>query len=417
MTRIAALAALLLLAMPRETRAQTEASAASLQRWVTAVRAHVPGEADAAAGFVATLSYNNRVELNMAMQVFFAALRGQAISERTAPRRQINELFSSVRVDPGIAAFLRRAAILHTDAAIFRVRFHAPVGDYPPPSTQSQASSALLFNKRLVLSTDGRVVGSSVAEWNWPFARELLDLLLAVAPDRPFAAEWYHAADSYLLATTNHGDLTSQLQHAAAVLPDEPRILFDRACEAEALGLPLSQAVSGEARYAGRTSLSVSLPSEDKTDAEAERLFRRAIDIDPSYAEARVRLARLLERRGQHDAAAEQLEPALASKPDRVTAYYAQLVAGRVAQARGRFPESREHYAAASTLFPDAQSALLGASQAAAMTGDVETALASVHRLSERSEVYAADPWWTYNLGSGRDVTALMTALWARVAK
>jgi len=277
--------------------------------------------------------------------------------------------------------------------------------------------SALLAGERLVETLDGQVVGESATDWNWPFARELLVLLLSVSPDRPFVAEWYHAINGYLLAMSNHGDLRAQLQRAAVVLPDEPRILFDRACRAEALGLPLYQAVSGDARHANRPGTSVEIPSEDKTDAEAETLFRHAIEVDPAYAEARVRLARLLERRGQHDAAVEQLELALAAKPDRATEYYAHLVAGRVAQARGRLSESLEHYVAASTLFPDAQSALLGASQAAAMTGDVQAALSSVHRLSVRSEASDGDPWWIYQIGAGRDAKGLMTGLWARVAK
>ena len=96
---------------------------------------------------------------------------------------------------------------------------------------------------------------------------------------------------------------------------------------------------------------------------------------------------------------------------------YADLVAGRVASAQSRFPASLEHYVSALTLFPDAQSALLGASQAAAMTGDVETALSFVHRLGSRSKAYESDPWWSYQLGSGREVKALIAALWARVEK
>ena len=102
---------------------------------------------------------------------------------------------------------------------------------------------------------------------------------------------------------------------------------------------------------------------------------------------------------------------------DTDTTFYAHLVAGRVAQARGRFPESLEHYVSAVTLFPDAQSALIGASQAAVMAADIPKALSFVQRLSPRSEVFEADPWWIYQLGSGRDVNELMAALWAHVAK
>ena len=68
-------------------------------------------------------------------------------------------------------------------------------------------------------------------------------------------------------------------------------------------------------------------------------------------------------------------------------------------------------------VFADAQSALVGASQAAVMANDVQQALSFVRRLGPRSQLFEADPWWIYQLGSGRDVDDLMAALWARAAK
>src|SRR3954447_24709252 len=103
--------------------AQPQRSADALLVWVTAVREHQPGKADAPAGIVAGLSYGDRVRLNPAMQLFLNAVRGQPVVTKSESARQIMELFRSVRRDPGLAPFLRRAAVLHTDAAVFAAEF------------------------------------------------------------------------------------------------------------------------------------------------------------------------------------------------------------------------------------------------------------------------------------------------------
>jgi tetratricopeptide (TPR) repeat protein len=231
-----------------------------------------------------------------------------------------------------------------------------------------------------------------------------------------------------------YGDLTSHLQHAVDVLPDDARMLFDRGCYAELLGLPMHQALLSEGdvvdqRAGGRHSdaapawatpsstLSLRIPSAEKTNAEAERLFRRALAIDPSLVEARARLARLLDLRNRHKEAADELKTARAGNPRGVVAFYAHLFAGRVAQTMGQADDASRHYRDALTLFPDAQSALLAASQLALLGADVVATLAPVDRLGAGSAVYTADPWWQYHLCAGRDADDLLKELWASVPR
>jgi tetratricopeptide (TPR) repeat protein len=130
-----------------------------------------------------------------------------------------------------------------------------------------------------------------------------------------------------------------------------------------------------------------------------------------------VRLARLLERRALYDEAAAHVDQALAATPGDTVAYFGHIVAGRIALARGRAADALGQYRAALAIFPDAQSALLGASQAAVMNSEVAAALTLVQKLGDRTAAFDADPWWNYNLGAGRDVDALMAALWARLSK
>jgi hypothetical protein len=430
----------------RRADAQTQESTDRLVRWVTAVRTHAPGQADAAAAAIDALKYSDRAQLLPAMQLFFDVLYGTVVKPGTEPERQIVESASAARMAPGAAAFLERAAVLHADAAIFADRFPAVVDDGPgsgrtpetaagistthttrgaPRSDPRAGPPALLANDRFTVLVDGRVAGETPGNWNWPFARSLLDALVkAPRPelgvtdrDRAFVAEWYHAVDAFLLATGHHGDLRLHLDHASSVLPEDPRLLFDHACYSETLGLAIYQSVqsdAGRANSQGRVNMGV--PAAETANGDAEWLFRRAIEADPAYAEARVRLARLIER-SRRDEASAQIVKALAGSHEAAVTFLAHLVGGRLAESSGHASDALEHYTAALKLYPDAQSALLGASQAAAMAGDLKTAHAFIARLSERSGQFESDPWWSYHLGPGRDVDALMAALWSHTPR
>jgi len=329
-------------------------------------------------------------------------------------------------------AFLKRAAVLHSDAAIYAD--HAkPQDDVPPEAASDIPTTPLLARHRLTAEKDGEILGSVLADWNWPFATSVLDLLTE-APDRvPFLAAWYHATLAFMLGNGWYGEMTPHLERAAVVLPDEPRILFDRACYAEVLGLQKSQVLLSDAdilvregersgrrlpEQRGRTSPQRGIPLAHVTNAEAERLLRRALHTDPGFAEARVRLARLLEVRNRHEEAAAELSTALGGQPSGPVAFYAHLFAGRAAQALGRIEDAAAHYRAAAMLFPGAQSALVAQSHAALLASDVPGAIEPLRQLSDdRTQPAPADPWWDYALGAGRDAQTLLRQFWAAVPR
>ena len=215
------------------------------------------------------------------------------------------------------------------------------------------------------------------------------------------------------------------------VLPDDGPALFDAACYAEVLGLPMHQAlIPGRDAAASRgggggaptwttpgSPLALRIPPAERTNGDAERLYRRTLAVDPALVEARVRLARLLTLRQRHDEALAELNTALKGKPAASVAFYAHLFAGRAAEAVGKTDEARGHYRAALELFPDAQSALLASSRLALFESDVPAALAPIARLGPRSAVFTADPWWQYPLCSGRDADELLRALWTSVPR
>jgi tetratricopeptide (TPR) repeat protein len=157
---------------------------------------------------------------------------------------------------------------------------------------------------------------------------------------------------------------------------------------------------------------------ERQANADAEALFRHAIDADGSLVEARVRLGRLLLIRGRDAEAATMLAQAVTAARDPAVAYLAHLLAARAATRLGRLDEADAHTDAALALFPGAQSALIAKSYVALQRADAAGALDPINRLAQRdSRVPPRDPWSEYYLGAGRDSTALLSDLRSSVGR
>lgn len=388
----------------------TLVTVAVMARWVAAVQNHVPGRRDPDVGMVSALTFDDRWDLTVSMGFFLSFLRGKPLPIKNLAQERLANMAGATRQVPGPDAFLKRAAVLHADAALDR---HREGGQPAEPvraldALPRGAFTALVSQGSLYINRDGEVLGETPMEWNWPFARALLDLLLSSHPDDPFVAAWYHTTTAFMFQRGLYGETVPHLQRAAVALPDDARILFDRASYAEVQGLPRTQVLVGSTRPLG-------IPDAKETNDEAERLFRLALRADPSFVEARVRLGRLLGLRKRYDEAASELAAALAAKPTGAVFFYAHLFAGRTAQAQGKIADAAGHYKAADALFPGAQSAGLARSQAALLESDVAGALASIQRIDKSST--ARDPWRWYQLAAGRDADALLREMWAQVQK
>lgn len=400
----------------------TATTALAVSRWVDAVRDHTSGQIDDALISIGKMTVEDRAQLTAGLPLFRSGLTQQPARISLAAQKRILDLGHDIARDPGVTVFVERAIMLHGDAAIASAQHpELAVGGGPVAGQQ-------------LLERDGEIVGATGSNWNWPFARAMV-ALQPTNRGTPFVAEWFHVTTAFLMSRRLFGEARTHLLAAATVLPGDARILFDRAAFAEMQGLPESQVLlttedlaAMRARRGPVMRNTLIRPSDtaersgvrpaEVENAEAERLYRSALAAAPAMVEARVRLARLLDVRGRHDEAADELARALADRvtPAPAVVYFANLAAGRVDRALGQLESAAAHFQSALTLFPNAQAALLGASHVAVLRADVEGALAAVRQLEVANATAdrRMDPWWSYSIGAGRDADALLRELWVR---
>jgi VWFA-related protein len=97
---------------------------------------------------------------------------------------------------------------------------------------------------------------------------------------------------------------------------------------------------------------------------EAERWYREALRVQPSLTEARLRLARVLQRTDRVDEAVHELSLVVESSHDATLRALAHLFWGEIVEARGDVDGAIEHYRAALAADGDLQVAALGLAQA-----------------------------------------------------
>ena len=96
---------------------------------------------------------------------------------------------------------------------------------------------------------------------------------------------------------------------------------------------------------------------------------------------------------------------------------YGHLFAARALGTLKRQTEAASHLKQALALFPNAQSALIAASQFALVHADASGAIAPMQRLSGTDPETRGDPWWHYHTGVGRYADALLKELWDKTTR
>jgi tetratricopeptide (TPR) repeat protein len=304
---------------------------------------------------------------------------------------------------------IRRAAILHADVAMLAPASMVAPGDVGRPTGG-------LERIRMEIS-DGQEIDLRQSAVHWELARMLLDFVRPRGKDRAdpghdeMVRQWYRATAAWMQLREDHDKV--HLDHARAIFPDDPDILFLSACQRETYaGLPIQTAVRSAILPTGVT---LDVGSERVELREAEALFRRVLELRPDYAEARMRYGRVLGGLGKHADAVVELRRAAAGLTDSQSLYYVSLFLGAEEETLGSRDAARVAYEQAARLSPMAQSPLLALSQLARRYGDRNGALRAIERLfafpGEDRDVHD-DPWWWYYVAQARDAEDLVEATW-----
>jgi tetratricopeptide (TPR) repeat protein len=435
---------------PALPEAVTQERIERLERWLKLVARHEPGEIDAALDEVAAWSNQNLQALWVDAEILIQLARMRHSASFRAPSAEVHyskaqahrmtvlscaaagDLFdpkctliiqgsdeidselrelsvlanaSTQRGDPNY--IVRRGALLHSDIGMLRLptmdaAFDARPGNGP-------------HNWRMEIS-DGQELALRQTAVHWEIARMLLDFVIPKGLDRveprsdAMVLAWYRSTSAWMQLHEDHNEM--HLTRGLRIFPDDPGLLFLAACQKETFaGAAIQSAVESAALPAGVT---VRVDSAQSELRDAERLFRRALEVKPSFAEARMRFGRVLGGLGRHAEAVVELRRAAAELAEPELSYYAHQFRGAEEEAMGNREAAQAAYERAAALFPHAQSPLLALSQLARRYGDRNGALRAVERLfalQDDPDHDRDDPWWTYYLVQARDADNLLSAL------
>jgi len=135
-------------------------------------------------------------------------------------------------------------------------------------------------------------------------------------------------------------------------------------------------------------------PSTRDSRTQAERLFRRALRLDPTLAEARIRLVHVLGDSGRHNDATAELKPLATERLAPFLDYYASLMRARESRALGQLDAARAAFEHAATVFPEASAPKLGLSELAMARGNRAESLAHLRRETDELPGRTTEPWW-----------------------
>jgi tetratricopeptide (TPR) repeat protein len=144
---------------------------------------------------------------------------------------------------------------------------------------------------------------------------------------------------------------------------------------------------------------------------QAIAAYRQAITLDPTLAEAHLRLGHVLLLTGRTDEADASLARASTETGDKRWRYLAEMLRADAADARGDASGARERYESALAAWPDAQSPVLALSRLDASAGQWPAAQARLAALAPRTGGRAEDPWWAYGFGQAWRIDAGLATL------
>ena len=231
------------------------------------------------------------------------------------------------------------------------------------------------------------------------YAAELLDTLSARRGETGHAdavrLHWYRFVISLFSSSARFDEAERYAREALGRFPRDPMLILQKGIMLE-LGARYTQRPSAAAQRPGMPA-ERTMPTVARAFAAAADEYRRALDLDPRLALARLHLGWL--RVQQRDARAhEDLTGVLQDATDEPTRYLAHLFLGGLAERERDFDEAASRYEAAHRLGDRHQTPFVALSRVELARGHADRARELARELISLEGV-DEDPWWTYHLG------------------
>ncbi|MFI5076186.1 MAG: tetratricopeptide repeat protein [Vicinamibacteria bacterium] len=318
-------------------------------------------------------------------------------------------------------SLLMRGLSLHTDIAIAEQDAKAPPG---------------LGRGGAVILVDGQVTRYIGRSAHWPIARQIAAELAKPTGARPAegprVAAWYRATAALMQQWRDLDLLGMHLEAGQKLFVDDPVLalyqgtlrqafsdprLYDylrKRGSTEGWGKPPLASRHGALSGSSPARLGpmpTAVPAAARVElGVAGRELRRAMTLDPTLHEARIRLAHVLSRMGDDRKAVEVVRPALEAPLAPFSEFYAALILGRSEEQLGHFDEAGVAYARAAARFPGAQSAEIGRSRVALAQGRAADAQKILADVVGPDSTEQPDPWLAYLTEHDPDAETLLEA-------
>lgn len=236
---------------------------------------------------------------------------------------------------------------------------------------------------------------------NFEFHFGIADGWLILADNKQSApgslrSRWTCTIARYLLASGEVGLAERIMNRAAERIGNDAGILLAQATVKETQASRFLAAVAG-----GRLD---EPPAASKTResslSAAQSALERALKLQPSLIEAKLRLAHVFAMKGEDPRAFALTGEVLNAQPSAEIKYLASLFAGGVLERGNQFDAAARSYLDAIIAVPDGQSGYMALANILHRSGQTAEAAAVLERLfARRIAGGAADPWWVYPLG------------------
>ena len=277
------------------------------------------------------------------------------------------------------------------------------------PDVAGASSWPRLLTAAILLHTEAFLIRSEAGPWPTGdvyllTAHSLVRRLLALAregqpgigeSERMLARDWYLLLVSVQHGRADIGRSRAYLEEALKSFPKDAHLTLALGADHEML----SDQSAGYVNYFdtdGRFRRQSEVDADDEL-GEAIRYMEQAVVLDPKQVEGRLRLGRLLYRRGELDRAAQELDAARQLTSQDELRYLALVFRGMVEAARGQYERADSFYTDALRLLPTGQMAAIAKAETAYLRGRVGEAAATIQATLQQAK--KDDPWWVYNIG------------------